>query len=93
MRFNQNDAELSFYKFYYQLLYHWIFDFNEYNVFLDYKVNRDKKRLNTLHKALNKLFGCNKVKDSEAKFVTAYEIDDISLEKVLSGPEWVKNRR
>ena len=36
--FNGSSAELGFYKFYYQLIKHWIYDGYEYNVFLDYKV-------------------------------------------------------
>jgi len=28
MRFHDNDQELGFYKFYYQMLHHWIHDFN-----------------------------------------------------------------
>jgi len=51
-RFNSSDAELGFYKFYYQLLHHWIYDFNEYHIFLDLKVNRDKGRLKLLEKVL-----------------------------------------
>lgn len=51
-RFNDKDAELGFYKFYYQLLHHWIFDFNKYDIFLDYKINRNKGRLNVLKKVL-----------------------------------------
>ena len=51
-RFNDKDAELGFYKFYYQLLHHWIFDFNKYDIFLDYKINRNKGRLNELKKVL-----------------------------------------
>lgn len=51
-RFNDKDAELGFYKFYYQLLHHWIFDFNNYDIFLDYKINRDKGRLKKLKKVL-----------------------------------------
>lgn len=51
-RFNDKDAELGFYKFYYQLLHHWLFDFNEYDIFLDHKVNRDKGRLKVLKKVL-----------------------------------------
>ncbi|MBK5210615.1 MAG: DUF3800 domain-containing protein [Flavobacteriaceae bacterium] len=47
-KFNNTDVELGFYKFYYQLLHHWIFDFNTYNVFLDLKENRDKGRLKKL---------------------------------------------
>lgn len=52
-RFNNKDAELGFYKFYYQLLHHWIFDFNNYSIYLDYKVNRDKGRLNELKRVLD----------------------------------------
>lgn len=51
--FNNTDVELGFYKFYYQLLHHWIFDFNDYNIFLDLKVNRDKSRLKSLKKSLD----------------------------------------
>ena len=51
-KFHNSDSELSFYKFYYQLLHHWIFDFNNYDIFLDYKLNRNKGRLNELKKVL-----------------------------------------
>lgn len=46
--YHGGDNELSFYKFYYQLLNHWILDFNKYDIFLDFKINRNKGRLNTL---------------------------------------------
>lgn len=52
-KFHNSDIELEFYKFYYQLLHHWILDFNNYNVFLDLKVNRNKERLKDLHKVLS----------------------------------------
>lgn len=52
IKFNNADAELGFYKFYYQLLHHWIFDFNEYDIFIDLKVNRDTKRLTKLKEVL-----------------------------------------
>jgi hypothetical protein len=32
--FHNNDSELGFYKFYYQLLHHWILDYNEYSFFV-----------------------------------------------------------
>jgi hypothetical protein len=51
--FHNSDIELEFYKFYYQLIHHWILDFNDYNVFLDLKVNRNKERLKDLHKVLS----------------------------------------
>ena len=52
-KFHKSDVELEFYKFYYQLIHHWILDFNNYNVFLDLKVNRNKGRLKELCKVLN----------------------------------------
>jgi len=44
-RFHSSDAELGFYKFYYQLLHHWINPPNAYTVFCDDKVNRDPRRV------------------------------------------------
>lgn len=52
VKFHKGDAELSFYKFYYQLLHHWILDFNEYSIFLDYKTNKEKSRLHILREVL-----------------------------------------
>lgn len=52
IRFHNKDAELGFYKFYYQLLHHWILDFNKYKFFLDFKINRNKGRLKVLKDVL-----------------------------------------
>ena len=52
LHYHQNDQELGFYKFYYQLLHHWILDFNEYSVFCDFKSNRRRDRLEVLQKCL-----------------------------------------
>jgi hypothetical protein len=52
VKYDNSDAELGFYKFYYQLLHHWIHDFNEYSIFVDHKVNRLPSRLKTLHEVL-----------------------------------------
>ncbi len=49
---HENDGDLGFYKFYYQLLHHWILDFNEYRIFCDIKTNRDRKRLHDLKRCL-----------------------------------------
>lgn len=51
--FHDGDGELGFYKFYYQLLHHWILDFNEYTVFCDLKSNRSHTRLAELRKVLS----------------------------------------
>lgn len=53
VRFHHNDQELGFYKFYYQMLHHWILDFNKYHIFCDYKVNREKDQLRILHRCLS----------------------------------------
>lgn len=53
MELHNHDAELGFYKFYYQTLYHWISEGNEYTIFCDLKQNRDRTRLLTLRKVLD----------------------------------------
>jgi len=53
MRWHDSDEELGFYKFYYQMLHHWILDFNEYRIFCDTKTNRDPKRLHVLQQCLS----------------------------------------
>lgn len=52
-KFHANDQELGFYKFYYQLLHHWILDFNDYSFFLDFKKNRRCDRLHVLRDCLD----------------------------------------
>lgn len=52
IRYHENDQELGFYKFYYQMLHHWIIDFNEYAVFCDFKTNRHRDRLHVLKRCL-----------------------------------------
>jgi len=52
LKLHNNDSELGFYKFYYQLLHHWIYDFNDYRLFCDIKTNRDTHRLNILKQCL-----------------------------------------
>lgn len=54
VQFNNSDDELSFYKFYYLLLKYWIYDFNNYSVFLDLKQNRFNNRLQELERILDK---------------------------------------
>jgi len=51
--YHNSDQELGFYKFYYQLLKHWIYDCNEYNVFVDCKTTRNRDSLIDLHRCLS----------------------------------------
>ncbi len=54
VRFHNGDGELGFYKFYYQMLHHWILDQNDYAVFCDLKRNREQDRLHVLQRVLNR---------------------------------------
>jgi hypothetical protein len=54
VRYHESDQELGFYKFYYQLIHHWILDFNTYAIFLDLKSNRAKNRLRILETCLRR---------------------------------------
>lgn len=85
--FHNNDAELSFYKFYYQLIKHWIFDFNEYYIFADLKENRNKGRLNELHKVLdnsNLLSGVKQVQGLPSQESLGIQLADILTGLVVS---------
>ena len=53
-KFNQGDAELGFYKFYYQMLKHWILQGNDYLVLLDRKQNSDGNRYRDLRRILGR---------------------------------------
>ena len=50
--YHEDDQELGFYKFYYQLLHHWILDCNEYAFFADFKCSRRRDRLRVLQRCL-----------------------------------------
>ena len=53
IRFHGGDNELMFYKFYYQLLHHWLLDFNTYRIFTDLRTNRVQQRLEKLREVLD----------------------------------------
>lgn len=53
VRFHQDDQELGFYKFYYQVIKHWLDDFNEYQIFCDEKTSRSRDRLAILRRTLD----------------------------------------
>jgi hypothetical protein len=83
LHFHNNDQELGFYKFYYQMLHHWILDFNEYAVFCDFKQNRLRNRLHILQRCLD----CANL-SSEIATVQAVRSEEsvlIQLADVLTG--------
>lgn len=57
-QFNAGDAELGFYKLYYQLLVHWLQPGNSYSIYLDWQQNREQHRFKELRAVLtNRLRG------------------------------------
>lgn len=82
-KYNNNDSELGFYKFYYQLLNHWIVGSNNYRVFTDFKVNKKNDRLLELKNVLN-----NSNMYAKVEFVQAINSKEslmLQLEDVLMG--------
>ena len=60
--YNEGDAELGFYKLYYQMLVHWLQPGNEYHLYLDWQQNEVTHRFSELQAVLaNKLSGRAKV--------------------------------
>lgn len=81
--FNRNDHELGYYKFYYQLLYHWIDASENYYIFTDYKTNKDGTRLNFLKKILNK--ACHSSCIEVLQAINSKESLLLQLQNVLMG--------
>lgn len=82
VRFHDADNELMFHKFYYQLLHHWILDFNKYRVFVDTKTNRKRDRIFTLGECLR---NSNLTSDVSVQALPSHELDLIQLADVLIG--------
>lgn len=80
---HNGDAELGFYKFYYQVLHHWILDQNEYSVFCDLKRNRDRTRLSTLRRVLNNANRTSIIRDVQS--LPSPEVALLQLCDVLLG--------
>lgn len=54
-RFHRGDRELGFYKFYYQMLLHWVAGDNQYDIFCDIKTCRDSNQLAEIRRILNRV--------------------------------------
>ena len=82
LKFSQSDNELMFYKFYYQLLHHWILDLNDYRIFVDIKTNRRPDRIKVLKKCLVLSNLSSKV---DVQALPSEEVDLIQLVDLLMG--------
>lgn len=81
--FNNSDHELGYYKFYYQLLYHWINPTQRYYIFTDFKTNKDSNRLKNLKEILNRSLGHESVDLIQA--INSKESLILQLQNVLMG--------
>jgi len=81
--FNNSSAELGFYKFYYQLINHWINDGCEYNIFLDHKSNGNRNRIKDLKSCLeNSNYNAQVL---QVQTLHSHESIGIQLADVLTG--------
>lgn len=83
-KYNQSDSELGFYKFYYQLLTYWIENNNQYNIYTDYKINKNNDRLKDLKLILNNKSRCATTV-SLIQAINSKESLLLQLEDVLMG--------
>ena len=83
LHYHDNDQELGFYKFYYQLIHHWILDFNKYTIFCDFKSNRRRDRLHVLKQCLEQSNLSSTIENVQA--VRSRESVLIQLTDVLTG--------
>ena len=82
--YNNDDQELGYYKFYYQLLYHWLSWDNSYCVFTDQKTNKDKRRLQELKRIVNAQFSVSSpINNIQA--IDSKESVILQLENVIMG--------
>ena len=91
--FHEDDQELGFYKFYYQLLHPWILDFNQYSVFVDFKWNRRRDRLHVLRRCLDsadlsaKVERVQAVRSEESVLIQAADVLTGVAARKLNGPK------
>ncbi|MBL8081969.1 MAG: DUF3800 domain-containing protein [Candidatus Obscuribacter sp.] len=81
-RYHNGDAELGFFKFYYQMLNRWIRANNDYKVFCDYKL-KSKRKLKALESFLQRANLWSTVKQVQA--VHSKESVLIQFADVLTG--------
>lgn len=83
VRFHGADNELMFYKFYYQMLHHWILDQNIYRIFVDVRTNRMRGRVKTLEQVLGNANLTAEIACVQA--LPSRELDIMQLADVLVG--------
>lgn len=82
-RFHEGDRELMFYKFYYQLLVHWLAGNYEYRIFVDRRTNRLPNRLRVLEQVLRT--ARPECKNIAVQALPARQVELLQLVDVLLG--------
>jgi len=82
-KYHNNSQELGFYKFYYQLLQHWIEKENKYNILLDYRKDKSKRRAYELKSVINNYLKKDAV--TNVQFINSKESLLLQIEDVLMG--------
>lgn len=82
-KYHKDNAELGFYKFYYQLLNHWLNKEDKFIIYTDIKTYSDPNVLNDLKKCLNNREHFNCVEKIYA--IESHESVFLQLEDILMG--------
>lgn len=81
--YHGSDAELGFYKFYYQMLVHWFVPRHEYAIYVDAKTARKANRLKVLERVLQN--ASQKCVISRVQAIRSVDSDFIQLADLLTG--------
>lgn len=81
--FNDSDHELGYYKFYYQLLQHWLEYGDIYRVYTDYKTNKERTRLEDLKVFINRTGSMKRIELVQA--INSKESVLLQLQNILMG--------
>lgn len=82
--YNEADQELGYYKFYYQLLFHWMDQQSIYRIYTDQKTNGDRMRLRELRNILNNSYSfASPVESIQA--INSREAVILQMENILMG--------
>lgn len=82
--YNDSDQELGYYKFYYQMLVHWLDPNVTYRIYTDQKTNRDKQRLKELKTILNRSYHC-KLPIESIQAIDSCQSLILQMENILMG--------
>jgi hypothetical protein len=84
-KFHGGDKELGFYKFYYELIRHWILPSNYYLILLDYKKNKGADRYTTFKTILERVASKQQAWITDLTIIDSKESPLAQLSDLLTG--------